>query len=92
MRKGSTISRVGRVPERPANLADAEVQPLFEVHEGVAAPDVLPDLGARHDVAGAAHEQFQHLEGLRRQLDQVALVTELAPRRIEIERAETDGG
>ena len=60
---------VRRVAEHLANLPDAEVQPLLEVHERVAAPDVIADLGAGHDLAAAAGQELEDLERLRRQLE-----------------------
>ena len=79
--------RVGGIAQRLTNLADAEVQPLLEVHERVAAPDVIADLAARDHLAAAAREELEHLERLRRQLDQVAALAKLAGRRIQLERA-----
>ena len=64
---------VRRVAEDFANLADAEIQSLLEVHERVAVPDVLADLVACHHFAAAAGEELEHHEGLRRQLEHGAL-------------------
>src|SRR6185436_7239692 len=78
--------RVSRIAQRLTNLADAEVQPLLEVHERIAAPDVIADFPARDDLAAAAREELEHLERLRRQLDQVAALAKLASRRMQLER------
>ena len=72
--------RVGSIAQRLANLADTEVQTLFEIDEGVA-PDALTDVGARQNFPAAANQQFQNPQWLRRQLDAVALPSQLAGRR-----------
>ena len=74
MKRGAS----GRVAERLADLADAEIQALLEVHERIAAPDVFADLVAGHHFTAAAGEQFEHLEGLRGELEQVAVMAQLA--------------
>ncbi len=77
--------RPSGVAERLAHSADAEVQALFEVDERVAGPDVLTDLALPHDLAAATSQEGEHLEGLRRQLDNVAMLTQLASPGIELE-------
>ena len=76
------------VAKHLANLPDAEIQPLIEVHERVAAPDVIADLDARHDLAAAAGEEFEDLERLRRQLEHVAALPQFAGCRVQLERGE----
>ena len=79
-----------RVAEGLADLADAEVQALLEVDERVAGPDVLTDLAPPHHLAAAAGQEGEHLEGLRRQLDDVAVLTQLASPRIELEGSKAE--
>jgi hypothetical protein len=83
---------VGRVAERLPDLSNAEIEALLEIHERVAAPHVLMDGGARHDLSGMPGQQFQDFERLRRQLDELALVPELAGRGIELEGPEAKDG
>jgi hypothetical protein len=80
---------VGRVAQHLANLADTEIQALLEVHERIAAPDVVADFGAGDDFTAAADEELEDSERLRRQPEQVAALTQLAGRRIELERGKT---
>ena len=82
--------RVGLITERDPDLLDAEVQPLVEVDEGVAAPDLAAQLFAGHDVAGAAHEEGEDLEGLLLELDEQAALAQLAVAQVDLEDSEAD--
>ena len=73
-------------------MADAEVQPLLEVDERVSGPDVLTDLVPPHDLAAATTQEGEHLEGLRPQLDNVAMLTQFASPRIELEDPKPEDG
>src|SRR5262249_61930310 len=57
--------------------------------EGIVTPDALTDLGARQDFSAAANQQFENAERLRRQLDAVAMFSELAGAGIELKGVET---
>jgi hypothetical protein len=81
---------VGGVPQRLADPAYAEVEPLLEVHDRVAQPDVRAKLFACNDFAGTARKELEHLERLRRQLDDVAAPAKLAGGGIELERTEPE--
>ncbi len=50
----------------------------------VATPDVIAHLEPRHDLAASAHEELEDLERLRCQLDQVAVLAQLAGCRVEL--------
>src|SRR5262249_44709730 len=80
--------RVGLIAERLANLTDAEVQSLLEVHERVSAPDVLADLIPCQHVTATSDQQLENLEGLRRQLHGIPFQPQLARDRAQLERAE----
>ena len=82
------VGGVSRVAEGLANLADAEVEALLEIHEGVAGPDVLANLIARDHFARPAHEEREHLRRLRREFDQIAVLAKLAAGDVQLERSE----
>ena len=87
------LRRLGVVAQRLADLPDAEVQPLVEVHERVALPHLLPNLLSCHDLAASPDQRLQDLERLRGKLDQVAVAAKLAGARMELEGPKTkDGG
>jgi hypothetical protein len=70
-------------------VLDGGVHSLFEVHEGLSAPERLADLFPRHDLACAAHEQFEQFEGLWLEPDDAAVLQELAGLRVELKNAES---
>ena len=57
----------GPLLEHGPDGADAVVDALLEVHEGVGAPEQGADLLAAHHVAGPAGQEHQQLQGLWRQ-------------------------
>jgi hypothetical protein len=65
---------------------------LIEVDEGLVVPDMLSNLTPADDLAAPLSEDREHLERLRRQLDQIAVLRELAALRIEIEWTKTQHG
>jgi hypothetical protein len=79
---------VGGVSERLADLPDAEIQALLEIHEGVATPDVFPDLVAGHDFAAAPDQELEDLQRLGRQLHEVAVLAQLPRSGLQLERPE----
>jgi hypothetical protein len=84
--------RPGHVGERLADLPDAEIQALIEVHEGVVAPDLFADLGACHDLAAVPDQHLEHLAGLRLKLDHLAVSPELPGSSVEFEGPESIDG
>src|SRR5262249_2223045 len=83
------IGRVFRgVAQSRPDLADREVQPLVEVDERVVAPDGLTQVLARHDLAAVLDQDGEDLGGLRLEPDDVAVLTQLARRRVEREGTE----
>jgi hypothetical protein len=58
------MRRVGIVTQGLADLPDAEIQALLEVHKGVITPDVLADFGSRQDFSATAGQQFEQPERL----------------------------
>src|SRR6202000_2155785 len=81
--------RIGRVAHSLANLPDAEIQALLEVDESVVAPDTLADFGARQNLSTTPYQEFQYPKGLRRQLDTLAVSSQLSRTRIQLEYVET---
>ena len=76
------------VTQRLPNLADTEIQALFEIDEGVR-PDAFTDVGARQNFSAAANQQFQNPEWLWRQLDAVASPSQFAGRGVQLEHVES---
>ena len=68
---------LGVIRERLTDLPDAEVQPLLEIHEGVAAPDFSLDLLSGNDLATVSGKQDQDFEGLPLQVDHPASPAQL---------------
>ena len=56
---------VGRVAERGSELADAVGEAAVEVDVGVLAPEVRPQLVARHEIARAREQQRERARRLR---------------------------
>src|SRR5262249_25312951 len=80
---------LGLVAQRLANLANAEIQALIEVHEGIGTPDLLADLVAGDNFTAAAHQHLQDFGRLRRQLHEVLVPAELPGPPLELEGGET---
>ena len=86
----STAGRRGLVAQRAPDLADAEVQGLFEVDEGAVGPDLALDLLARQQAAGLAGQQRQHAEGLELHFDARARLPQLRAVEVQLERAKAE--
>ena len=80
---------IGVVAQSLADLPDAEVQPLVEVHERVATPHLLANLLSRHDLAASPDQRLQDLERLRGKFDEVAVAAKLCGGQMELEGPKT---
>jgi hypothetical protein len=80
--------RVGLVAEGGPDLLDAEVQPLVEVNERVAAPDLAAQLLAGDHVTRSSDEEREDLERLLLELDKHAALAQLAVAEIDLEHPE----
>ena len=67
-----------------------KLRPCSKSTTRVVAPDVRADLVPSDYLAGAANEQLEHLERLRRKPDRVSAPAQLAGRRIQLESPESE--
>jgi hypothetical protein len=64
------------------------LRPAFEIDEGFAAPDVLLQFRARHDVAGPLDQHRQHARRLRLQPRRHTVLAQLAGLHVEFDLRE----
>src|SRR6185437_4050362 len=76
------------VPQRRADLRDANIQGPVEIYRS-AAPDLLAKPVPVHNLARIFRQQQQRFEGLRLKTDQAPVATQLAARSVDFERAES---
>jgi hypothetical protein len=81
---------VGLIAKRRSDLANAAVQPMFEVHDDLAGPDALSYLFAAHERAGTLDEQHQYTERLRSKGDPFAATAKGVVGWRELELAEPE--
>jgi hypothetical protein len=80
---------VRRITEGLTETVDGLVQTVIEVNEGVARPQLLQQLVARHDLAGPLDQSRQDLERLLAQPHADALLAQFARSAVDLEHAET---
>src|SRR5262249_23477055 len=70
------------------DLAYAVIQPVFEIHVSLVAPDEAADLLAAHQLPGAGQEQRENFEGLRLEPNRSSVRIQLATSDIELKLPE----
>jgi hypothetical protein len=80
---------LGVVSQRRSNLLDAEVHTLVEIHEGVGAPEFLPDVLAVENMARPAGQQGQETERLAREVDGLACFSQFTALEVQLEAVES---
>jgi hypothetical protein len=60
---------IGRVPERVAQPANRGIQAVLEIDERLGRPESLPQLVARHELAGTIEKGRENLKGLLGKVD-----------------------
>ncbi len=73
-----------------ASAADGGIEPVVEIHERVGRPELLANLLARDQFAGALQQHDQDREWLVLQFDTDAVLTDLARTGIHLVGAEPD--
>jgi hypothetical protein len=69
-RNGFDIARsINRIIQGTPQAIHSSVQPMVEIHKRLVGPDLISQLLASHDLAGAGEQNQQHLERLARQFD-----------------------
>src|SRR5262249_23897672 len=75
-----------RIPKRPAQHANGDVDAVVEIDDGVVGPEFLLNFASRYQLPGALDEHSEHLEGLLSEQDLVAQSrAQLAGAEIEVE-------
>ena len=81
---------LGLIAERVADLPDRGVHRLIEVDERIAGPERVANLVARQHAAGAAGQQREQLQRLRRERDGTAVLPKLSLVVVQLEAAKAD--
>jgi len=71
-----------------ANLANAQVQTVFEIHKYMVSPDFLAELVPPDDFTWPACQQGQDLRRLRSQPHRGSRLAQFAPRDVQLKRTE----
>src|SRR5262249_24537710 len=77
------------VQQSRTKLANAVVQPLFEIDVDVFGPEVLAELFACDEFASAFHQFFERAIGLGLKPDGLAVAQQFAAAHVELKNAET---
>src|SRR4029077_11101185 len=69
---------------------DRGVQAVFEIHEGIRGPDLLPQLFAGHHFTGILQQRDEYLRRLGLDLQLLALFEDFSSASVDSERTESE--
>src|SRR5271166_2677266 len=78
------------VPEGLAQFVHSGINAVFEVHEGIAGPELLPDCVPRHYLAGPLQEFAKNLARVSLELDLGAVVPHLTTSKVHLELSDPE--
>src|SRR5918994_526964 len=81
---------VGRISQGLANLAYGGVDAGVHIHEDIFTPELIDDLGPRHQMPAALDEQDEQVHRLAFEPNEAAAATQLVRGRIEFVIAEAE--
>jgi hypothetical protein len=80
----------GVIPQRLAQLLHRRVQPMFEIHEGVARPELLLQFFPSHDLARMLEQHRQHFKRLAGQFERQSLFAQFLGMKVNFEDTKAD--